>query len=188
MKKFIIMLTVLVLTSMAGFTQAFEKGSQAINLGIGFGNTDYTGSKYYGFFPSVSGSYEYGIVAVPMGSRLTGIVSVGGYVGWSTSNYKENWEDYYYRYSTVIIAVRGNYHFIFHDKFDPYAGIWVGGRIHGGQWKGNKNHPDNWEPAKSSPAAGAYIGARWFYNENIAVYSELGYLISVFNVGVTFKF
>jgi len=188
MKKTILITAVIVLMGMAGFTQSFEKNSQAINLGLGFGNTDYSGSKYYGFFPSVSGSYEYGIVRVPMGSKLTGVVSVGGYLGWSASNYKENWDDYYYRYNTFIFAVRGNYHFIFHDKFDPYAGIWFGGRIHGGQWKGNGNHPDDWEPAKSAPAAGVYLGARWFFTENFAVYSELGYLISVFNIGVTFKF
>jgi hypothetical protein len=188
MKKIMLMTAIIVLTGMAGFTQAFEKGSQAINLGIGFGNMYYSGSQYYGFFPSVSGSYEYGIVEVPMGSKLTGVVSVGGYMGWSASNYKQNWDDYYYRYNTYIFAVRGNYHFIFHDKFDPYAGVWFGGRINAGHWKGNGNHPDDWEPAKSGVAGGAYVGARWFFNDHIAVYSEMGYMISVFNVGVTFKF
>jgi hypothetical protein len=47
---------------------------------------------------------------------------------------------------------------------------------------------DDWEPAKSGFAAGGYVGARWFFTKNIAVYSELGYMISVFNTGVTFKF
>ncbi|MBW6479377.1 MAG: hypothetical protein K0B37_08120 [Bacteroidales bacterium] len=188
MKKFTLMVTMLVLTGMAGFTQSFEKGSHAINLGLGFGNTDYFGSKYYGFFPSVSGSYEYGIVTVPMGSKFTGIVSVGGYLGWSASNYKENWEGYYYQYNTFIIAIRGNYHLIFHDKFDPYAGIWFGGRIHSGHWKGDGSHPGDWKPSKSTPAAGAYLGARWFFTKKFAAYAELGYLISVFNVGITFKF
>jgi hypothetical protein len=188
MKKIILITAMLVMAGLASYTQSFEKGANAINLGIGFGSTDYNGSYYSGFFPSFSGSYEYGIVNVPMGSKLTGVVSLGGYLGWSASNYDENWDNYYYRYNTFIIAFRGNYHFIFHDRFDPYAGIWVGGRIHGGGWKGNGNHPEDWEPAKSSPAAGAYIGARWFFTDNFAVYSELGYLISVFNLGVTFKF
>lgn len=181
------MTAVIVLSGMAGLTQSFEKGSNAINLGIGFGNTDYRGNDYYGFFPSLSGSYEHGIVRIPMGSQMTGVISIGGYLGWSMSNYNQDWDDYYL-YNTVIVAVRSNYHFIFHDKFDPYAGLWFGGRIHGGQWKGNKNHPEDWEPAKSSPAAGVYIGARWFFTENFGVYSEIGYLISVFNIGITFKF
>jgi hypothetical protein len=186
MKKLILMTAFAFFMGLAGFTQAFEKGSNAINLGVGFGNTYYQGNDYYGFFPSFSGSYEHGIVSVPMGSDMTGIVSIGGYLGWSMSNYNQDWDDYY-RYTTFIIAARGNYHFIFHDRFDPYAGVWFGAKIHGGKWNGNDNHPD-WEPAKPSPAAGVYIGARYFVTENFAFYSELGYLISVFNVGVTFKF
>jgi hypothetical protein len=55
-------------------------------------------------------------------------------------------------------------------------------------WKGDGSHPGDWKPSKSTPAAGAYIGARWFFTDKFAVYSELGYLISVFNVGITFKF
>jgi hypothetical protein len=188
MKKCMLMTVMILFTGMAGFTQAFEKGANAINLGIGFGNTYYHGNDYYGFFPSISGSYEHGIVRIPMGSEMTGVISIGGYLGWTASNYEQDWDDYYYRYSTVIVAVRSNYHFIFHDRFDPYAGVWIGGRINGGHWKGNGNHPDDWEPAKPSPAGGVYIGARWFFTENFAIYSELGYLISVFNIGVTFKF
>jgi hypothetical protein len=187
MKRITLTMLMLVLMGMAGFTQSFEKGSNAINLGIGFGNTYYQSKDYYGFYPSLSGSYEHGIAKVPMGSGLNGVVSLGGYLGWSMSNYNQNWDDYY-QYTTFIVAFRANYHFIFHDKFDPYAGIWLGARIHGGHWKGNGDHPEDWEPAKPSPAAGAYIGVRWFFTDNFAVYSELGYLISVFNVGVTFKF
>ena len=39
MKKLLLMVAMILLTGMAGFSQIFEKGSQAINLGIGFGNT-----------------------------------------------------------------------------------------------------------------------------------------------------
>lgn len=187
MKKLLLMMAMIALTGMAGFTQSFEKGNQAINLGIGFGNTAYFGSYYSGFFPSISGSYEYAIVEVPMGAELTGVVSVGGYLGWSTSRYEYNWDNYYYRYNTFIIAVRGNYHFIFHNRFDPYAGIWFGAKIVGGGWHGDGSHPENWDATSSGPTGGAYVGARWFFNDNIAVYAELGYLISVFNVGLTFK-
>jgi hypothetical protein len=188
MKKILLMFAIIVMMGTMGFAQSFDKGSQAINLGMGFGNTAYHSSHYYGFFPSVSGSYEYGIAKIPMGSKLFGVVSLGGYLGWSASKYDEGWDDVYYRYNTVIIAFRANYHFIFHERFDPYGGIWVGAKINGGKWEGNGNHPDDWEPAKASPVGGAYLGARWFFTDRFAVYSEVGYLISVFNVGVTFKF
>lgn len=188
MKKIILLFALILMTGAAVFTQSFEKGSSAINLGIGLGNTGYSDSHYYGYYPSFSVSYEYGIVTVPMGSQMNGVLSVGGYIGWSAANYDKNWDNNYYHYNTFIVAVRANYHFIFHNRFDPYAGVWLGGRINGGGWKGNGKHPDDWEPAKSAPAAGAYVGVRWLFNEHVAVYSELGYLISVVNVGITFKF
>lgn len=174
---------------MAGFAQPFEKGNHAINLGLGLGNTGYWGTYYSGFFPSISGSYEMGIVEVPMGSQLTGVVGVGGYLGWSYSKYSYSvWgSNDYYAQNDLIIAVRGNYHFIFHDKLDPYAGIWFGADIQTAKWKGSGQDPDI-DFAKTGPTGGAYVGARWYFNDNLAVYSELGYLISVFNFGVTFKF
>lgn len=183
------MAAMIVLISMAGFAQNFEKGSSAINLGIGFGNTSYFGSYYSGFLPSFSGSYEYGIVEVPMGSQLTGVVSVGGYLGFSMSKYSYSYwgSDDYYLTTDIVVGVRGNYHFIFHDKFDPYAGIILGANLQNSKWRGDGADPDV-DFTDTTPFGGAYVGARYFFSDNFAVYAELGYLISVLNAGVTFKF
>jgi hypothetical protein len=188
MRKFILMTAMIVLTGMASTAQVFEKGSQAINLDLGFGNTAYWGSYYSGFLPSISASYEYGIVEVPMGSDLTGVVSVGGYMGMSMSKYGyDTWgSNDYYRTTNFIIAVRGNYHFIFHEKFDPYAGIVLGANLQTSKWKGDGSDP-NIDYASTTPFGGAYVGARWFFSDNFAVNAEVGWLISVLNVGVTFK-
>jgi hypothetical protein len=187
-KLFFVMLFVLA-ASTTLLSQPFAKGNHAINVGIGFGNTAYWGSYYSGFLPSTSASYEYGIVEVPMGSDLTGVVGVGGYLGWSASKYDYGWDDYYYMYNDIIMAARGNYHFIFHDKLDTYAGVWFGIDIVTGKWHGGDNPPDDddWDMASTGPTGGAYVGARWYFKDNIAAYCELGYLISVFNIGVTFK-
>ncbi len=183
-------LSIIVLFLLAGIqllAQPFEKSSQAINAGIGFGNTNYFGTLYEGFIPSISGSYEYGIVEVPMGSELTGVVGVGGYLGWSASKYGSYYgSSDHYNVVDFIIAARGNYHFIFHDKLDPYAGIWFGANIQSSKWKGDGSDPDV-DFTGGGPTGGAYVGARWYFTDNIAVYSEIGYLISVFNVGATFK-
>jgi hypothetical protein len=189
MKRLILMVAVIVFLGQAGNSQVFEKGSQAINLDLGFGNVNYWGSYYSGFLPSFSGSYEYGIVEVPMGSDLTGVVSVGGYLGTSIAKYGySNWSsDDYYLTNNVIIAVRGNYHFIFHDQFDPYAGIALGVDVQTSKWKGDSSDPGI-DYAETTPFGGAYAGARWFFNDNFAVNAEVGWLISVLNLGVTFKF
>ena len=188
MRKIVLMTAMIVLIGMAGMAQVFEKGSQAINVGIGVGNTGYFNAYYSGFLPSISGSYEYGIVEVPMGTEMTGVVSVGGYLGGSMSKYSyANWaSDDYYLTTDAIIAVRGNYHFVFHDQFDPYAGVAFGVRLQTSKWKGSGNDPDV-DYADTDPFGGAYAGARWYFTDNFAVYAEVGWLISVVNAGVTFK-
>jgi hypothetical protein len=188
MRKLILMTAMIALMGMAAFTQSFEKGSQAINIGLGFGNTSYFGSYYSGFLPSASGSYEYGIVEIPMGSQLTGVISVGGYLGASMSKYEfyGNSSEYYLT-TNVIIGARGNYHFIFHDKLDTYAGLWLGVDVVSEKWKGSGSDP-NLDYASTGVTGGAYAGARWLFSDNFGVYAEIGYLISVLNVGVTFKF
>ena len=174
----------------------FGKGSSAINLGIGFGNTMYNGSYYKMAFPSISASYEYGIVEIPMGSSLTGVVSVGGLFGVGGSKY--DWSNSFYGYSVnttyFLMAVRGNYHFIFHEKFDPYAGISLG------YYFGNNkfDYPDDWNSSWNSYNentggfhGGVYAGARWFFSPAWAVFSELGAgynYISIFTFGGTFRF
>jgi hypothetical protein len=191
MKKILVIVAVLVMSSSMLFSQAFEKGNHGINFGIGFGNTAYFGSYYTGFIPSVSASYELGIVEVPMGSELTGVVSVGGYAGWSASRYEYDlWgnSDWYYTGSSIVIAARGNYHFIFNDKLDTYAGVWFGLGIENWTWHGSSTLPSTATLENSvGPKGGAYVGARYFFSPAFAAYAELGYLISVFNIGVTYK-
>jgi hypothetical protein len=181
-----LMVAVIILMGTTGFSQVFEKKSQVINLDLGFGNTSYFGSYYSGFLPSFSGSYEYGIVEIPMGSELTGVISVGGYLGWSAAKYGNNWGDDHYIVNDIVIAARGNYHFIFHDKLDTYAGIILGVDVFNQKWKGSGSDP-GYNVASTGPFGGAYVGARWYFNDFFAVNAELGYLISVLNVGVSFK-
>jgi hypothetical protein len=185
-----LMTALLIVIGMVGFAQSFEKGSNAFNLGMGFGNTPYVGTSYYeGFFPSASVSYEYGIAKIPMGSQLTGVVSIGAYAGFCKSEYNFFDNGDHYDCYDLTMGVRGNYHFIFHEKFDPYAGVWIGANLPYQQWDGEWAEPEGiYFAHKNGLAAGAYAGARWFFTDHIAVYSEVGWLISIVNVGITFKF
>jgi hypothetical protein len=190
MKNSMLLIVMIFLTGMTVFGQSFQKGSQAINLDIGFWNTAYLGNdNYSGFFPSFSVSYEYGLKEIPMGSRLKGVISIGGIIGVSYTNYSSSSNNYIYLRRDIFIGViRGNYHFIFHDKLDIYSGWWVGVDTRNYQWKGPGSAPEEVQHELASPYGGAYIGARWFFTDHIAVYSEVGWLISVVNAGFTFKF
>lgn len=189
MKKLMLMTAMIVLTGMAGFTQSFEKGAHAINLDMGFVNTPYIGTSYYeGFFPSLSVSYEYGVASVPMGSDLTGVIGIGAYAGICRSNYNFYDNGDHYTINDLDVGIRGNYHFIFHDKLDTYAGVWIGANLTNHDWKGEWEEPQGIYFAHGNGlAAGAYVGARWFITDNIGVNAEVGWLISLVNIGVTFK-
>jgi len=164
----------------------YGKGSSAINLGVGFGSTVITGTT--GFAPSFSASYEYGILEIPIGSN-TGVVSAGGIFGFGTASYNyTNWQDLKYKYNYFLVAARGNFHFIFHDQFDPYAGFLLGYSFVNGKWVGDGTKPNNWNATSNGFQGGAYAGARWFFTPAIAAFAEVGWSISILTVGVTFKF
>ncbi len=189
MKKLMLLTMMVFLTGIAGFSQVFEKKSQAINLDLGFGNVNYAFNDYYsGLLPSFSASYEYGIVRAPMGPKMNGIVSIGGYLAGSMSYYgPEGYDPKEWRRTNIIVAARCNYHFVFHDRFDPYAGFALGVNFGGQQYIGD-NDDNNVEQPGTKPFAGAYAGARWFFTDHFGVNAEIGWLISVVNVGVTLKF
>ncbi len=191
MKKLSLLFVAIFLVFATAHSQdaVFGKNNSAINLGIGFGSTILHGVGYKMGFPSISVSYEYGIVEVPMGSKLTGVVSAGGLIGYGGAKYESSlWDNVSYNYNYFLFAARGNYHFIFHDKFDPYAGILIGYYILNGKWKGSGTYHDNWTANSGAFRAGVYVGARWFFTPAIAVFTELGYGMSYFTIGGTFKF
>jgi len=186
MKKLMLILAMIVLTGMAGFTQSFEKGNQGINVGFGLGPGYH--SSGYSFPFGVNGSYEYAIVEVQMGSNLTGVVGVGGMAGVSFSTWAHsNWTGGKYHNTDFIIAARGTYHFIFHDKFDPYAGITIGYHGSSQKWKGDGQDPPELSYSHGYFRPGFIVGARYFFTNNFGVYAELGYMLNIINLGVTIK-
>ena len=195
MKKLSLLLILCMLFFVTAQSQSenFAKGSSAINVGIGFGNTVYTGAYYTMGFPAISLSYEYGIVEIPMGSSLQGIISVGGIASFGGSKYDYSSGIYGYDVKTnyFVVAVRGNYHFIFHDQFDPYAGVVLGysfGNSTVTYGSGYPSYMPQWDDDEGGFYGGGYAGARWFFNPSWAVFSEIGWNVSIFTVGGTYKF
>lgn len=172
---------------------AFAVGNSVINVGIGFGNTIY-GSYGMGI-PSISASYELGIVEIPMGSELKGVIGVGGILGWDnmSDDYYWGWGNYGYdvNINALFFGARGNYHFIFVDKLDLYGGVILGfySANYKYEWDGGSAYPGYSESENEFKFyPGIYAGARYYFTDNFAVYSELGMAISIFNVGASFKF
>lgn len=160
-------------------TSAFAKGDNVVGMSIGVGGY---WSKAYGLSwgsgifrsPTFTLSYDNCIVGKLWDDKST--VGVGGQVGYSFIK----WKDDDYMIHNVFVGVRGALHYTFVDKLDTYAGLMMGYKI----VSSNVNHLK----ANSTFASDYYLGARYYFASNLAVFAEVGWYVSNFNVGIALKF
>jgi hypothetical protein len=180
-------------TNLPSNTDAFGKGTNVINVGIGLGGSySYIGPGFSST-PNFVVSYDNGT----FGNVGPGIISLGGllaYKGASFSSYdafgysfSQNW--YYY-----IVGFRSAYHWNFtaNSHFDPYAGLMlayydVGYNLtyNDPRYTGINPYPNNYG---GYVALSLYIGARYYVSQHVGFWVELGYGYSDAALGVSFKF
>lgn len=165
--------------------QMYSKGQQDLHLGIGLLSTFYGGG-FHSILPPINVSYEKGI---------TDNIGVGGYLGYASARYNYYGftnVDYYWRYNYFILGARGAYHY---DLFkvpnlDTYGGLMLGFTIASSTF--HSSDPTYNSSSYSSPASGGitwsgFIGARYQIKPKLGVYGEIGYGVSVLNLGLRFK-
>jgi hypothetical protein len=91
-----------------------------------------------------------------------------------------------WRYTDVLVGVRGAFHYPVLPEFDAYAGLGVGLLYTRASSEGSTASPDAGNKAKFSP--GIFVGGRYFLLENLGVFAELGYDQTYLKVGLTGKF
>lgn len=180
MKKILVLFVVACfsLTQLFAQESTFNKGDKVLNLGLGLGTSLYSGIGYSGLIPPLSGSLE---VAVVDNIIEKGVIGVGGYLGFAS--YK--WDNYY-RYTNIIIGPRGTFHYPFVDKLDTYAGLMIGYNVVSSKWIGSG--ADVNISAGGGVVSSFFLGARYYFSDNMAVMAELGYGVAYLNIGVAFKF
>lgn len=156
----------------------FAKGQIDVNAGIGLLRTFYSGHSTA--VPPISISADYGI---------TDKISVGGFLGYTSTK-----DRYFYdatdfvKYSFTIIGVRGAYHLNLWDKMDTYGGLMLGYNIASSKVTSSSPYWDDYSVAASGLALSAYVGGRYHFTEQIGAFAEVGYGISVLNLGATVRF
>lgn len=175
-KKTILLLTAALCMTAVVKAQEFEVGTNAINVGIGFGGY-YYGGDLSNQSPVFSASYERGVWDVPG----PGVVSLGGYLGYKRFNYDDDFFGNDYSWSYTTIGFRGAYHYTGFDidNLDVYGGAMVSFRIYGG---------DDYRDYSSRPGAGAFVGGRWYFTDSFAGFAEAGYGAAYFTIGGSFRF
>lgn len=185
MKKISAFIFVLIcLTSGAIAQNTFVKGEKVLNLGIGLGSTLYTGGSYTSRVPPVSASFEVGVKDNLFDAKSA--LGVGGYLGFTGAKWQYgNWG---YKYSSVIVGVRGVLHYQLVEKLDTYTGVLLGYNIVTSKEFGTALIGSNYTSSSSGIAYSWFVGGRYYFTEKFAGLLELGYGISYLNLGVSMKF
>jgi hypothetical protein len=176
MKRFFVTIIAFFALSQVSFAQdmVFAKNDKVVSASLGFVSTIYTGSGWKTTFPPISLAGEYGIVD----GLINGKASIGVGVDFGYAGMKYTYHSLSHKYSNLILGTRGAFHYQFIDNLDTYAGLLIGYDIVSG----------NNDFAVSDFVWGYYVGARYYLTNNFAVMSEIGNNISLFNIGVAYKF
>ena len=159
----------------------FNLGDNVINLGIGLGNTLYSGSYYTKGVPPVSISFEHAIADEILEK---GVIGVAGYLGYSS--YKYDYLGWGYKYSNIIVGAGGLFHYPLVDKLDTYAGLLLGYNIASATEFGT---PIGWDYDTTSGGLvfSGFVGARYYFVEQFAAFAQLGYGIAYLTLGVSIR-
>lgn len=196
MKKFIIVAGMSALSVSAGFAQAFQKGTPVLNIGLGFGGHVVYWGPGYSSTPYINAAFDYGVFDFPEVKNLS--VGIGGYLGFKSVSYTWDgwWRDKYGRihydepvkqtWTYFNIGLRPTIHYSFNDKAELYGGLALEYVSVGYKY----SNPDFYTSGSYGSYVGwaGFIGGRYYFSNSFGLFTELGYGMSYFNIGVSFKF
>jgi len=126
---------------------------------------------------AIGGRLEKGIRTLPnMGNGILGIQASFDYYSYGITGYD-------YRY--IPIGATANYHFVLENtpKFDPFLGLGLGYSILSCDFRGTGQD--------FCPNSGIYFigraGARYYFQERMAAYADVGAGAATVNVGLMFR-
>ena len=183
MKKFL--LAALVFIGSLGVANAQEiasKGTSMVNVGIGLGH--HFGSTGMSI-PPLSVAYDYSIVSglIDRNNGAYGAFTSGS-VTYRVPGYSSSAS-----YTHILLGFRGMFHYQFAPKLDTYAGLMLGYHIASTSYSnsGPMGSYSNSGLTGSGFDIGVILGARYFFTPRIGAFTELGYSLPYWNLGVTFK-
>jgi hypothetical protein len=168
--------------------QPFELGTNVFNAGIGLGgHYSYWGIGYIST-PAIGLSYEKGIKE----GLGPGIIGIGGYLGYKNITYHYNYlfSNYYVdqKWTYLIIGLRATYHYNFYldDNLDLYGGLLLS--YNNVNYKEDSNDPLYVSSSyKSYVDLSLFVGGTYYFSDKIGVFTELGYGIAYWTIGVSFR-
>jgi hypothetical protein len=142
-------------------------------------------------------------VNVKIGYNIADHFNINLYTGYSASTSKAvkdhngNMRDYSNKF--LMIGLRTESHAAKTDKFDIYGGfmfgynksfvtetIYLNGDLES-PIDAPSNEPTTFKPADDKVLFSGFVGATYFVTPKLGIYGEVGYGVSLVNIGVAFK-
>lgn len=167
-----------------GYIPNFRAGNMDLNFGLGLGGHQVEPAANM-TFPLLSASVDYAL----RDDWGPGVFGVGGFIGFERFRREYGVVDYEYgyNYTSVIVQGRATYHYQFMKDLDTYVGLGLGLRITGNSFFGPVpyNPPD---PVNSVlPSGSIFAGGKYYFQEKMAAFCELGIGTAYFTVGLTVR-
>ena len=200
-------------TKNSGQDAATNKGDVLLDFGIGLVGNEYSYSNS-GYNYRGENSFQLPTFSVALQKAFWEDITIGGQISLNVGG--SNYDNYYLgngHYRTDVknsqvnsyFTARGEYHFNrligLDPKFDLYAGALVGfsisnqvSRYTEGWTDPHGPNPGNWGPDThksrsigANPVIGPFGGFRYYFANNVGVYGEVGWAITVVRLGLVWK-
>jgi hypothetical protein len=110
-------------------------------------------------------------------------IGVGGSLGFGRKSYSSlGYNDY--TVSSLLLLGRGAYHFYTTENIDAYGALLLGYNV------ASVSYPSGYLGTKATYGGVAYGlrgGGRYYFNEKVAGFAEVGFGISTLDIGVAYK-
>lgn len=182
MKKGLLLVVACLCCAFAAQAQTImTKNSIVLSAGVGLGTALDIGRTVV---PPIVFQGEYGVADRLFDEHSSiGVGACIGYAGGRKTYYDGFFKQDVY---SVLLGVRGAFHYEFVERLDTYAGIMLGGNIantsNDGVWPGAGNPPRN-----GGFVGDFFLGAKYYVLPYMAVYGEFGFGVAYFTLGVSFK-
>ncbi len=165
--------------------QEFKTGDNILSLGLGLGSS-------LGSFgtssstPAISLQYEHGQWDV----GGPGVISLGGYIGFKS--FKYNYFSYYSeKWNYTVIGIRSAYHYngLNVSHLDVYGGLMLSYNILSYSFESENVLYKGYSGSYGNAfGLSLYVGGRYYFTDKVGAFIELGYGISYFTIGGSYKF
>ncbi len=185
--------SVLIILLTLGFSRdmigqaGFESGTNVAQITFGYPEVLKIGPEHKSTMPVIQLAYDRGVIDGLLDGSAT--LGVGGFFGLANTKteYVSNGETYGANYSFILIGFRGTVHYDIVDGFDIYGGGQFGTSIVSERSYGPVHlQIDGLERGRL--VAGFFIGSRYFFYDQLAATVEIGFGVSVFNIGAAYIF